>query len=164
MYIKTGIVTKIIFNPSNKKQVNFLNNNFNLDLYTLKNNTYYIKYDILKNNFWSFHKEYLSFTNYKYDSIDDCCAYALEINLDSLKKRNIILTNNFEGYTFEGFDYIFHMDHDQFLGINIYFISIYWNINKISCEDFTNIKVLSNNLCRKAVKNILKNASWFTII
>lgn len=164
MYFKTGIVTKIVFNPNDKRQVSFLKDNFDLNLYHLKNNTYYIKKDIFMNNFWKFYDEYLSFSNYKYDSIDDCCAYVLETSLDSLKKCDIILSKNFECFSFSGFDYAFHTDHDRYFDISFNFISIYWNINKVSCESLTNIKVLCNNLCRSALKNVLKDASWFTII
>lgn len=164
MYFKTGIVAKIVFDSDNKKQVDFLKENFNLDLYHFENGSYCINEDVLKENFWSFYEEYLSFSGFKYDSIDDCCAYVLETDLSHLKKCDIILKNDCKCFSFLGFDYVFHMDCDSYMDIDIYFISIYWNINRVTSEDLSNIKLLCNNLCRSASKNVLKDASWFTII
>ena len=50
------------------------------------------------------------------------------------------------------------------ISLKIFFIPIFWDINRVIAEYLNNITTTVNNLTRKAMKNILKDASWFTII
>ena len=47
--------------------------------------------------------------------------------------------------------------------MNIYFITLIWDIDKVYCEDEYFFNLLVNNLVRKALTNKLKYLTWFTV-
>ena len=165
-YIKGGIVTRIDIFSNTKKVYSFLNDNFDLSMFKVKNNSYYLDEDLLKNNFWYFRDEYLELIDYTCDSIKNSDCFVIEENVNKLKMSKISLTNNNKSYYFDNHkEYIFETDVDlNYKNIKIYFISVYWDVNKVIVEDFSNLAKLVNKLTRKSLKNPLKEVSWLTVI
>ena len=165
-YIKGGIVTRIDILSNTKKVNKFLNDNFDLSMFTFKNNSYLLDEKLLKENFWKFREEYLELIDWTCDSIKNSESFIIEENINKLKMSKISLINNNKSYYFDDYkEYIFETDADENnKNIKIYFISIYWDINKIIADDFSNLTKLVNNLTRKSLENPLKKVSWLTVI
>ena len=165
-YIKGGIVTRIDVLSNTKKVNKFLNDNFDLSMFNFKNNSYLLDEKLLKENFWKFREEYLELIDHTCDSIKNSESFIIEENINKLKMSKISLINNNKSYYFDDYkEYIFETDIDlSYKNIRIYFISIYWDVNKIIADDFSNLTKLVNNLTRKSLKNPLKKVSWLTVI
>lgn len=168
-YIKSGIVTRIDIVKKNKESLDYINKSFDLNLFNKVNNHYLLKEDILQKNLYSYKNEYMSFSEKENDSLNNCEAYTLETDINTLLTKKIHLQDFNKKYYFEDFeDFIFEVDYCNYLNnkinINLLLIPIFWDINKAVSEDFALITVTVNNLTRKAMKNVLKGASWFTII
>lgn len=124
---------------------------------------------MLKNNLISFREELLILSEGKCDSLNNCEAYCLEININKMLENEIYLTKDNKKFYFQNYENMkFDTDsciyNDGKIIITIFFIPIIWDINKIIAEDFNSITTIVNNLTRKAMKNTLKDASWFTVI
>ena len=160
-YLKYGIVTKI-----EDLNNNFINNNFNLKLYKKDNNYYHIKEDVLNKNIKPFRKEIMNLSNNKGDSINSCEAYCLNTTADELLEHEIHFIN--DKYYFEGYNFLFdteeicYLTDKEFLKLN--FISLFWDINKVECDDFNLIASFLNNLLKKALTNCLKDASLLDLV
>ncbi|MGM9879078.1 MAG: hypothetical protein ACI31R_03545 [Bacilli bacterium] len=168
-YLKSGIVTRIEILNKGEESIDYIRKNFNLELFTKKDNIYLLKEKILKQNLSLFREEFLSFSERKCDSLDNCEAYCLETNINKLLMNEIYLTKDNKNFYFENYENMkFETDECIFdnkkVLLKIFLIPIFWDINKIEAENLNNIITTVNNLTRKAMKNILKNASWFTII
>lgn len=165
-YIKGGIVTRIDVINNTKKTQKFLKDNFDLSMFEFKNNSYYLDEELLKKNFWYFRDEYLELIDYACDSIRNSDCFIIEESVNKLKNSNISLTNNNKSYYFDNHkEYIFETDVDlNYKNIKIYIISVYWDVNKVIVEDFSNLTKLVNKLTRKSLKNPLKEVSWLTVI
>ena len=55
-----------------------------------------------------------------------------------------------------------YIDDNVYLKFSL--IPVFWDTNRVECEDFINTMITVNNLTRKAMKNVLKGASWFSVI
>ena len=158
-YLKYGVATRIDVKGN-------IENTFNLDFFIKKDNSYFIKEQLLNDNFWSLREEFLSYTG-EGDSINDSDAYILEENINNIAGKEIILSNDFYKYKYSGYN--FEFDTDFFIesteesSIEISFIPIYWNTSPINSLPF-NILMLLNNLTTKCLVNQLKEASLFAVI
>ena len=168
-YVKSGIVTRIEILNENKDSNYIVKKYFNVDLYNQKGNIYFLKEKILQQNLKSVREEFLLFSEGKCDSLDNCEAYCLEINVNKMLQNKIYLTEDNKNFCF-GNDKNMKFETDiciydnRKISLKIFFIPIFWDINRVIAEDLNNITTTVNNLTRKAMKNILKDASWFTII
>ena len=167
-YIKGGVVTRIENNIS-KNNTQELENLFDLTLFNKKDNDYLLKEQILNENLIDFRKEYLSFSNFKGDSLNNCEAYALEIDVDKMLENYIYLTEGNKKFFFKNHEeYIFETDYfmctDEKNSFGLYLIPIFWDINEVKTENFSNVMNFVNNLTRKALNNKLKDACWFSVI
>ena len=161
-YIKYGVVTRI---ENINKNKDFIKNNFNLDLYEDKKVYYLLKNTILKDNLKSFRKEIMNLSNKKIDSIDSSEAYCLETTGDNLINHDICLLKGGRKYYFQDYeDFIFDTEEVCLLTENSFlklsFLSLFWDINKIVCEDFSKVSIFLNNSLKKALTNCLKDASF----
>lgn len=168
-YIKYGIVTKIKIVKNDKQSEEYIKNNFNLNLYIKEKNTYYLKEEILNENIKKFRTEFLELTNNEGDSLNNCEAFCLETTANKLLKNKIFLCQNNEKFYFSKYeDFKFETDNliykNKKVKIKIYFVSVFWDINRIQAEDFSNISNIINKLTRISLKNTLKDASFFTIV
>lgn len=168
-YIKCGIVTKIEMFNCNKSTLDFLTSSFNLRLFSYKDNTYFLKESFLKENLFLFREEFLKFSNKYGDSINDSVAYCLNTYGDKLINNEIFLCNNNEKFYFANYNsFKFDTDVINFTidktSIKIFFIPIFWDINKIEAEDFSFVSMLVDKFIRSAMNNVLKDASIFTIV
>lgn len=168
-YVKSGIVTRIEILNENKDSNYFVKKYFNVDLYNQKGNIYFLKEKILQQNLKFFREEFLLFSEGKCDSLDNCEAYCLEINVNKMLQNKIYLTEDNKNFCFDNdknmeFETDICIYDNRKISLKIFFIPIFWDINRVIAEDLNNITTTVNNLTRKAMKNILKDASWFTII
>jgi len=161
-YIRGGIVTRI--ETCNSSDMEVVRNLFDLKLFDFNDDVYLLKKDIFSDNFWILRDEYLGFTCNKGDSIKNCEACYLNIDIHKLRKNKVILSNNNKSFYFSSFSKLFETDVVYFNNIKIHFISIYWDVNKIFSEDFSSCSLFVNNLTHNALKNILKGATWFTVL
>ncbi len=167
-YLKAGIVTRIEIDRI-KNDLNYLDKFFNLNLFCNGNNVFLLKKNILRENLVSFRKEFMNITNYRGDSLNNCEAYSLEIDVNKMLENEIYLSDDGKKFYFENFENMkFDTDQcyykDKKISMLIFFIPIFWDINKIVAEDFDIITVTVNNLTRLALKNKLKDACWFAVI
>ena len=123
-YIKGGIVTRIDILSNTKKVNKFLNDNFDLSMFTFKNNSYLLDEKLLKENFWKFREEYLELIDWTCDSIKNSESFIIEENINKLKMSKISLINNNKSYYFDDYkEYIVETDADENnKNIKIYFI------------------------------------------
>lgn len=172
-YIKSGIVTRIEIKKGRQRSIKFIEKNFNINFFDIDkdNGKYLLKEDIFNENIKSYRKEYLSFTRdrEKSDSLDSCEAYCLEKNINNILDNKIYFIDGNRRYLFEGDDsFIFSADkcfyEEGGMKLVIYFVAVFWDISIFKSADFSNITITVNNLTRKAMKNVLKDVSWFTII
>ncbi|MGN0992405.1 MAG: hypothetical protein ACI4PE_00475 [Bacilli bacterium] len=168
-YVKSGIVTRIEILNENKDSTSFIRKNFNLDLYTQKGNIYFLKEKILQQNLKSFREEFLLFSEGRSDSLDSCEAYCLEIDVNKMLQNKIYLIKDNKSFCFDNYvNMKFETDEfvfsDKKVLLRIFLIPIFWDIDKVETVCLNNTILLVNNLTRKAMKNILKDASWVTII
>lgn len=167
-YIKGGIVTRVENIKIRKK--NFcISSIFDVSLFEKKENIYLLKNSVLNDNLCDFRKELMSFTNFKGDSLENCEAYCLEISVDKLLENDICLTKDNKKFIFNSYeDFEFETDHffykDNVISFDVYFIPIFWDINRVDAENFNNMINFVNNLTRKAMNNKLKGACCFSII
>ena len=157
-YLKYGVVTKIE-DLENNNCIKY----FNLDLYTKKKNKYFINELVLNNNLKDFRKEVLSLSNYG-DSIDSCEAYCLNTTGDELINHDICIIDDkyyFKGYENFVFDFekVYLFTEESSLKLN--FLSIFWDVNKIECNDFIKASFFLTNTFKKVLNNCLKDASLF---
>lgn len=158
-YLKYGVVTKIEdLDKSNKIKY------FNLDLYHKTKNMYLLKEDILNSNLKLFREEVLSLSNYG-DSIDSSEAYCLNTTGDELINHDICYYGvdqyyfkDYESFIFD-FEKVYLFTEQSSLKLN--FLSLFWDINKIECDDFTKVSFFLTNAFKKALTNCLKDASLF---
>lgn len=168
-YIKCGVVTKINIEKNKKNSIEYLNKTFNLELFKRIKNSYYLNSDILSLNIKEFRNEFLSFSNFYGDSLDNCEAYCLEVSIDKLIQEKINLCNDNEKYYFSNYEnYKFNTDEvivttDNF-SIKIFMIPVFWDIYRVIVESFEMVSELINNLIHKCMKNTLKEACFFTVV
>ncbi len=168
-YIKCGVVTKINIEKNKKQAIDYLNKSFNLELYKKNKNSYYLNSDILSSNIKDFRNEFLEFSSFYGDSLDDCEAYCLETSIDKLIKKKIYLCNDNEKYYFSNYEN-HKFDTDEVIvttsnfSIKIFMIPIFWDIYRVIVENFEMVSELINNLIHKCIKNPLKDASFFTVV
>lgn len=168
-YIKYGIVTKIKIIKNIDKSNIFIKKTFNLNLYTKKDKTYYLKEEVLSSNIKSFRKEVMKYTNNVGDSLNNCEAYSLEIPINKLINNNIKLISYNEKYSFSCNKSIkFETDQtiisDNDIKIKLFIIPIFWDINSVTFENPVKISNFINNLTKKAMNNTLKDASFLVVI
>lgn len=167
-YIKYGVVTKIETILNTKETKNFVKEHFDLSLYDNVDNKYYLKSDLLNDNLESFRKEVLEFTKGKGDSIDCYEAFYLNTTGDELLKNKIELCDDNESYFFSCSDYKFETDkvciYDEGIQLNIHFIAVFWDTNRVEFENILILSELVNNLIKKCSSNKLKDASFLAVI
>ena len=88
---------------------NFLFFFFDLTLFNKKDNDYLLKEKILNENLKDFREEYLSLSNFKGDSLNNCEAYVLEKDVNELLDNYI--------YLIDGNKRFFFKNHEE-LGID----------------------------------------------
>lgn len=161
-YLKGGIVTRIdVLDSCGCDRVSGL---FDLELFDFNCDVYMLKESVLMDNFWTFHDEYMKMTEGVGDSIKNCEASFFDIDIHKLKFKKVLLSDDNKKFYFSDFVKKFDTEVVYFFGLRIYFISIYWNINKIQCEDFSDISLFVNNLTHNSLENKLKGASWISIL
>lgn len=159
-YFKYGIATRIDASGNNL-------DNFHLNLFSKKGDSYFINEKILNDNFWNFRKEFLSYTVYG-DSISDSDAYVLETSVDKLVNSKVKLSSDYYKYSYSGYDFIFDTDFymestsDSFVKIS--FIPIFWDTNRVEMKYSLSFIELLNNLTKKCLINPLKDTSSFYIV
>ena len=163
-YLKYGIVTKI-----ENTESDVVKNIFNLKLYKQKRNYYLLKESILNKNLKEFRKEIISLSKGQGDSINNCEAYCLETNADLLLENKIHYIDNDDKYYFENHeDFVFDFEKAYYftdkICLKLNYLSLFWDTNKITIEDFIALDSFLNNISKKALNNCLKEASLFTII
>lgn len=168
-YIKSGIVTRIEILKNEEESSCYIENNFNMDLFDNHDNVFLLKQEVLQQNLIEYREEFLLFSEGKCDSLDDCEAYCLEISINKMLESKIYLTEDNKNFYFGNYKNMkFETDICIYdagnISLKIFFIPIFWDINRVIAEYLNNITTTVNNLTRKAMKNILKDASWFTII
>lgn len=167
-YIKYGIVTKIEIITNNKATKDYLNSNFNLNLYNKIKNEYYLNHEILKENIVSFRKEILKYTMGKGDSIDSYEAFYLNTTAEKLLKKEMYLFEDNEKYSFANEDYCFETDKvfvsDEHMQICLYLIAIFWDINRVEFENFITLSSFVGNLIKRSSTNVLKDASFLAVV
>ena len=168
-YLKYGIVVKIKLVKNKSNGYDYIRRTINLDYYNKTNNTFHLKLDILNNNIKAFRKEFLKYTNNYGDSIDNCEAYCLNIDVNKLIESEIIFSSNYESYYFKDYNTLkFNPDiveiSNKKITIKLYLLPIYWDIYSIKAEDFSKTSLLLNNFTQKALKNPLKDVSLFTLV
>ena len=167
-YIKGGVVTRIE-NTNHKNNKQNIDNFFDLTLFNKNDNDYLLKEKILNENLKDFREEYLSLSNFKGDSLNNCEAYVLEKDVNELLDNYIYLIDGNKRFFFKNHEeYIFETDYfmytDEKNSFALYLIPIFWDINKVKIENFSNVINFVNNLTRKALNNKLKDACWFSVI
>ncbi len=168
-YLKYGVVVKIKLIRSKKNAFNYINKTIDLEYYNKINSTFYLKQEILNNNLKYFRKEFLCFTNNYGDSLDNCEAYCLNVNINELLKSEIVFSLDYESYYFKNYNTLkFYPDIIEFntskILIKVYLLPIYWDIYKIEAEDFSKTSNLLNHFTQKLLKNPLKDVSLFTLV
>lgn len=168
-YIKSGIATRIEILKNKEVSSCYIEKNFNMELFDNHDNVFLLKKEVLQQNLIEYRKEFLLLSEGKCDSLDSCEAYCLEININKMLENKIYLTEDNKNFCFGNYKNMrFETDRciydDGNILLKIFFIPIFWDINRVIAEDLNNITTTVNNLTRKAMKNILKDASWFTII
>ncbi len=168
-YIKGGIVTRIDTSKNKEAALEFLEENFDLNLFTNNSDSYLLKEKKLQENLIKFRQEFLDFTMGKGDSLNSCEAYCLEVDVDKMLESGIYLTDDNTKFYFgidktKKFETDFCHYYKRKFSLSLFFIPVFWDVNWIEAEDFYIMSVTVNNLTRKAMKNPLKNASWVTII
>lgn len=167
-YIKGGVVTRIE-NTNHKNNNKELETFFDLNLFNENGNDYLLKEKLLNENLKDFREEYLSLSNFKGDSLSNCEAYVLEKDVNKLLDNYIYLIDGNKRFFFKNHEeYIFETDYfmytDEKNSFALYLIPIFWDINKVKTENFSNVINFVNNLTRKALNNKLKDACWFSVI
>ena len=167
-YIKNGIVTRIDVCGENN-DLSYVNKLFDLSIYEKVDNKYLLFEDVLQDNFKSYRTEYLEFSCYSGDSLSCCESYCLNVDINKLLDNKIHLTKDNKNYYFENYeDVLFDTDVCHYIDDNVYLkfslIPVFWDTNRVECEDFINTMITVNNLTRKAMKNVSKGASWFSVI
>lgn len=168
-YIKYGVTTKIVKIYDNSETENYISNVFDLSLFYNNKNSYYLDSKILSDNLKGFRKEILSFTDGLGDSLDNSEAYCLNTDGDTLLENKILLIDDNEKYYFSNNKY-FKFDTDQVvvldnnIGIQLYLIPIFWDINRVDFKDFYSVANFVNKLVRTSTNNVLKGASFFAVI
>ena len=168
-YIKSGIVTRIEILKNKEESSCYIEKNFNIELFDNYDNVFLLKKEVLQQNLIEYRREFLLLSEGKCDSLDACEAYCLEININKMLDSKIYLTEDNKNFCF-GKDKNMKFETDiclydnRKISLKIFFIPIFWDINRVIAEDLNNVTTTVNNLTRKAMKNILKDTSWFTII
>lgn len=165
-YIKCGIVTRIDIVSGDS---DCLSDFFDLSLYKRIGDRYFICDDILQDNLVSYREEFLKFSFFHGDSLDSSDAYCIGTGINELLRNKIYLTRENSYYYFEGhLDYLLDADVCFFKFNNTLFrffvIPVFWDINRVDSECFDFVSITVNNLTRSAMKNVLKDASWFYVI
>lgn len=168
-YIKYGVTTKIKLINSNNQTDEYVKDSFDLALFNKNDNSYYLKSNVLSENLRDFRKEILGFTDGSGDSLDNCEAYCLNTDADSLLSNKIILFNDNENYCFSNNRYFkFETDQvvilDGLIGIKLYLIPVFWDVNRVEFESFLIVANFINKLIRVSTSNILKGASFFVVV
>ncbi len=164
-YIKSGIVTRIeVISGS----CSCLSDYFDLDLFDKSGNVYLLNCSVFNDNICSYREEYMSFCDGFCDSLSSCEAYVLETDVGVMLSSCICFSCENRSYSFDGFSYVFDTDECYFrygdFEFRLFFIPVFWDINYVSCEDISFVTNTVNRLTRSAMKNVLKGASWFTVI
>ncbi len=168
-YVKYGVTTKIKLINSNNQTYKYVKDSFDLSLFNKNDNSYYLKSDVLSDNLKWFRKEILRFTEGCGDSLDNCEAYCLNTDVDSLLNNKILLFNDNEKYYFSSNKYFkFEADQvvilDGLIGIKLYLIPVFWDVNRVEYENYITIANFINKLIRTSTSNILKGASFFVVV
>lgn len=168
-YLKIGIVTRIEIIKNKELSQNYIKQNFNLNLFNPNEKTYLLKPEVLKKNLTDYRQELMELSEGECDSLDNCEAYCLEINVNKMLENEIYLTEDNKKFYFANYENMnFETDVCTYktkkMTLKIFFIPVFWDVNWVTFENLNNITTIVNNLTRKAMKNILKDASWFTII
>lgn len=168
MYIKGGLITRIDIFDYDDRGKELIDKFFDFDLLTKKDNSYFIKKDIFDKEFKNLRMELLSLTNEDSDCFRNSEAYVLGTTIDKLISNKVYLTDDYTEFYFENykdvkFDTIYYRIRYRYLSMNIYFITLIWDIDKVYCEDEYFFNLLVNNLVRKALTNKLKYLTWFTV-
>lgn len=168
-YIKTGIVARIDIIKNKNESKKYIKKHFNEKLFTVEDDIYLLKPKLLTENLKEYRLELLSFSENRNDSLGNCEAYCLETDVEKLMEKKVFLTDENTQIYFENFEsnrFDLDMCFYSFGGavLRIYMIPVLWDINKTDSEDFCLVTNTVNNLIRKAMTNVLKDASWFSII
>lgn len=164
-YFKSGIVTRIeVISDID----GVLGEYFDLDLFFKTGNVYLLNSSFFNDNICSYREEYMSFCDGFCDSLSSCEAYVLETDVCLMLGSGICFSCGNRSYFFNGFSYVFDTDECCFryknLELKLFFIPVFWDINYVSCLDIGFISIVVNKLTRGTMKNVLKGASWFTVI
>lgn len=165
-YIKCGIVTRIDIVSGDG---DCLGDFFDLSLYKRVGDGYFICDDILQDNLVSYREEFLKFSFYHGDSFDSSDAYCIGTSINELLRNKIYLIRDNSYYYFDNhLDYLLDADVCFFKFNDTLFrffvIPVFWDVNRVDSECFDFISITVNNLTRGAMKNVLKDASWFYVI
>ena len=73
-YIKYAVVTKINYSIDKKEVLKHIKNDFNMQMYTKKDNSYLLKKELLNKYIKDLRSEFLKLTNNYGDSLNNCEA------------------------------------------------------------------------------------------
>lgn len=168
-YIKYAVVTKINYSIDKKEVLKHIKNDFNMQMYTKKDNSYLLKKELLNKYIKDLRSEFLKLTNNYGDSLNNCEAYCIEEDINKVINSEIVLISNNEKYYFKDYkDYVFDTDivkkRINKYTVKLYLIPIFWDIYQIKTENFYYIEEILNNLTKKVLSNPLKKACIFTVI
>lgn len=168
-YIKYGVATKIMPIFNNLETDSFVKKYFDLNLFYKNDSSYYLKSEVLSKNLKDFRNELLEITDGKGDSINNCEAYCLNTNADSLLKNKILLIDDNERYCFSNNKrFKFETDQvimmDDSIGIKLYLIPVFWDVNIVQFESFISVSTFISKLVRTSINNVLKDASFFVVV
>lgn len=168
-YIKYAVVTKINYSIDKKEVLKHIKNDFNMQMYTKKDNSYLLKKELLNKYIKDLRSEFLKLTNNYGDSLNNCEAYCIEEDINKVINSEIVLISNNEKYYFKDYkDYVFDTDivkkRINKYTVKLYLIPIFWDIYQIKAENFYYIEEILNNLTKKVLSNPLKKACIFTVI
>lgn len=167
-FIKGGLITRIDILYCNKKGKKFLDEFFDFEYCIKKDNSYFIREDILNDEFNNLRLELISFTDSCADCLKNSEAYCLGTTVKKLLKGNIHLFDSnkffyFDNYENIRYETVLYRIRYNYLSINIYFICLIWDISEVFFEDEYIFNILINKLTRKALKNRLRYLTWFTV-
>lgn len=167
-FVKSGVVTRIDIVGDEYSSNEFISKYFDLSLYDKSCGVYLLKSDVFNDNICSFREEYMSFSLGRCDSFDSCEAFCLDVPVLELFNSNISFIDDNTRYIFDGYDMVFDVDVVRFyfgsVRLDVYMIPVFFDVNYTESEDFNFVSMTVNNLTRKAMKNVLKGASWFSLI
>lgn len=168
-YIKYGVVTKIEIIKNIDKSNEFIEKNFDLNLYNKKDKSYYLQEGVLSGNIQKFRGEIMKYTDSEGDSLNNCEAYCLETSIEEVMKSKINMIQNNERYYFSCnkkivFDADKVMISNKDIKVQLFIIPVFWDINRVMCENFVQVLNFMNNISRKTFVNSLKDASFFVVV